>query len=176
MPKGTLADAPLNRFGSSTSFRPTAEDAIQEAQRCLVEAIDLECSPEILQRLRLAANRLETVLARQPSDETLRPALAEVRRLSDHRRADGYSLRRPNEAALDTSRLGGSAAIRRVQEQVRQVAETDSTVLLLGETGSGKEVFASQIHELSRRRGAGHGPGELRRHSGDVDRKRVVRS
>ena len=49
--------------------------------------------------------------------------------------------------------LGGSAAIRRVQEQVRQVAETDSTVLLLGETGSGKEVFASQIHELSRRRG-----------------------
>ena len=149
------ADAPLNRFGSSISAIPTAEDAIQEALRCLAEAIDLECSPEILQRLRLAANRLETVLARQPSDETLRPALAEVRRLSDHRRADGYSLRRPNEAALDTSRLGGSAAIRRVQEQVRQVAETDSTVLLLGETGSGKEVFASQIHELSRRRGRG---------------------
>ena len=95
------------------------------------------------------------MLARQPSDETPRPVLAEVRRLSDHRRADGYSLRRPNEAALDTSRLGGSAAIRRVQEQVRQVAETDSTVLLLGETGSGKEVFASQIHELSRRRGRG---------------------
>ena len=38
---------------------------------------------------------------------------------------------------------------------MRQVAETDSTVLLLGETGSGKEVFASQIHELSRRRGRG---------------------
>ena len=33
------------------------------------------------------------------------------------------------------------------------MAETDATVLLLGETGSGKEVFASQIHELSRRRG-----------------------
>ena len=49
--------------------------------------------------------------------------------------------------------VGQSAAIRRVQEQVRQVAETDATVLLLGETGSGKEVFASQIHELSRRRG-----------------------
>ena len=36
---------------------------------------------------------------------------------------------------------------------MRQVAETDATVLLLGETGSGKELFASQIHELSRRRG-----------------------
>jgi len=34
---------------------------------------------------------------------------------------------------------------------VRQAAETDATVLLLGETGSGKEVFASQIHALSRR-------------------------
>ncbi len=55
--------------------------------------------------------------------------------------------------ARSHSGVGGSAAIRRVQEQVRQVAETDSTVLLLGETGSGKEVFASQIHELSKRRG-----------------------
>ena len=47
--------------------------------------------------------------------------------------------------------VGQSAAIRRVQEQVRQVAETDATVLLLGETGAGKELFASQIHDLSRR-------------------------
>ena len=38
-------------------------------------------------------------------------------------------------------------------DQVRQVAATDSTVLLLGETGSGKELFATQIHELSARRG-----------------------
>ena len=47
---------------------------------------------------------------------------------------------------------GGSPAIRKVQELVYQVAATDATVLLLGETGSGKEVVASQIHELSRRR------------------------
>jgi len=47
---------------------------------------------------------------------------------------------------------GESAALRRALEQVERVAATDSTVLLLGETGTGKELFASRIHELSSRR------------------------
>ncbi len=48
--------------------------------------------------------------------------------------------------------VGESAAVREVLEQIRQVAATDSTVLLLGETGTGKELFATQLHELSARR------------------------
>jgi len=48
--------------------------------------------------------------------------------------------------------IGESAAVRRVLEHLQQVASTDSTVLLLGETGTGKEVFASEIHALSTRR------------------------
>jgi transcriptional regulator with GAF, ATPase, and Fis domain len=51
--------------------------------------------------------------------------------------------------------VGQSAAIRRVLDQVRQVAATDSTVLLLGETGTGKELIATEIHERSARRGRG---------------------
>jgi transcriptional regulator with PAS, ATPase and Fis domain len=42
--------------------------------------------------------------------------------------------------------------MQRVLEQARQVASTDSTVLLVGETGTGKEVVATYIHELSARR------------------------
>src|SRR5262245_63684686 len=49
--------------------------------------------------------------------------------------------------------VGQSPAMRRVVEQIQQVAVTDSTVLLLGETGTGKELLASQIHEWSARRG-----------------------
>jgi transcriptional regulator with GAF, ATPase, and Fis domain len=45
-----------------------------------------------------------------------------------------------------------STAIREVLSHVGQVAPTDATVLLLGETGTGKELFATLIHELSLRR------------------------
>jgi formate hydrogenlyase transcriptional activator len=45
-----------------------------------------------------------------------------------------------------------SAAIRQVVAQIRQVAPTPATVLLLGETGTGKEVLAGTIHDLSPRR------------------------
>jgi DNA-binding NtrC family response regulator len=43
--------------------------------------------------------------------------------------------------------------VRKVLDQIQQVASTDSTVLLLGETGTGKELFATQVHELGARRG-----------------------
>jgi transcriptional regulator with GAF, ATPase, and Fis domain len=48
--------------------------------------------------------------------------------------------------------VGGSPAIRRLLEQARLVAATDSTVLLMGETGTGKELIATYIHGLSARR------------------------
>jgi formate hydrogenlyase transcriptional activator len=82
--------------------------------------------------------------------------------------ADDVELRRGRESAqpqigtmppgpamhggLGASRIiGRSPAVRQVLEQVQHVAATDSTVLLLGETGSGKEMFASEIHRLSAR-------------------------
>src|SRR4051812_10303500 len=49
--------------------------------------------------------------------------------------------------------VGQSPAMRRVIDQIQQVAATDSTVLLLGETGTGKELLATHIHQSSSRRG-----------------------
>ena len=48
--------------------------------------------------------------------------------------------------------VGRSAALRRVLREVETVAPTDSTVLITGETGSGKELVARAIHQLSARR------------------------
>jgi formate hydrogenlyase transcriptional activator len=48
--------------------------------------------------------------------------------------------------------LGNSTALRRVQQQVRVVAPADATVLILGETGTGKELVARAVHRMSPRR------------------------
>jgi DNA-binding NtrC family response regulator len=48
--------------------------------------------------------------------------------------------------------VGRSAALRRLLQQVNVVAPSDATVLILGETGTGKELIARAIHECSRRR------------------------
>ena len=49
--------------------------------------------------------------------------------------------------------VGTSAALQSVLAQVAKVAPTDSTVLITGETGTGKELIARAIHDTSARRG-----------------------
>ena len=85
-------------------------------------------------------------------DEASRVVSQEVRRRKDQLHAENVYLRHEERERLGLTRLvGQSAAVRRVLEQIQQVAQTDSTVLLLGETGTGKELFATHIHELGAR-------------------------
>jgi transcriptional regulator with AAA-type ATPase domain len=44
--------------------------------------------------------------------------------------------------------LGGSEAMRRVRDQIRRLASTDTPTLIYGETGTGKELVAAALHRL----------------------------
>ncbi len=75
-----------------------------------------------------------------------------VRRLTLHNRLLKEELEHSTGIEPDVNPiLGTSAAIVRVREQIQKVAPTNSTVLILGETGTGKELVARAIHQFSER-------------------------
>jgi formate hydrogenlyase transcriptional activator len=102
--------------------------------------------------LAVFAGVMEQVLARRRRDAALRMASEEAVRLKDQLAAENRTLLVEARALGGEPRIvGRSAAVGRVLAQIEQVAPTNSTVLLIGETGTGKELFASYIHELSQR-------------------------
>lgn len=111
-----------------------------------------EWAPAIVERLRLVAGVISQAFAHQASHRALRTALEEIRQLRDRLTTETVELRREVKV-LRTSRpiVSESTAIQRVLTQIEQVAPTPATVLLLGETGTGKEVAAQAIHDLSPR-------------------------
>jgi formate hydrogenlyase transcriptional activator len=110
-------------------------------------------SPETVHRLCVIGAAFGNVLTRRRSDEAVAAAHEEVKSLSVRLQAENVYLRREVKDRIGTGIVvGQSEAIRRVMEHVQHVAGTDSTVLVLGETGTGKELVAGQIHELSGRR------------------------
>jgi formate hydrogenlyase transcriptional activator len=87
------------------------------------------------------------------SDEELKRALREVERLKERLEAENVYLRAEVSGVHRYGDLvGRSEGILKVLRQVNQVAETDMTVLILGETGTGKELVARAVHGQSARR------------------------
>jgi formate hydrogenlyase transcriptional activator len=92
-------------------------------------------------------------LARRASEEALHDALTKVEALKERLEAENVSLRQDLQLLHGHPQiLGQSAALRNVLALVEQVAPTNATVFLLGETGTGKELIASAVHDLSTRR------------------------
>ena len=101
--------------------------------------------------LRETNEKLEERIAERTAD--LRKALDEVDALKRRLQAENVYLR--NEIKLDhdyDSIIGESSCILEMLEAVEQVADTNATVLILGETGTGKELVARALHGSSLRK------------------------
>ena len=80
-----------------------------------------------------------------------------------------------DRASMFEEIVGTSPALRAVLSRVSKVAPTDSTVLITGETGTGKELIARAVHKRSQRSSRRLCQRELRRHPSRPDRVGIVR-
>ncbi len=92
------------------------------------------------------------VSERKQAEDNLRNALDVIKQLKDRLQDENVVLREQVDRAFMFEEIvGASAALQAVLSRVSKVAATDSTVLLTGETGTGKELIARAIHKRSQR-------------------------
>lgn len=93
------------------------------------------------------------ITERKQSEEALRKALEEVNKLKNQLQAENIYLQEEIKLEHNFEEIvGHSDAIKYVLFKIEQVAHTDTTVLIMGETGTGKELVARAIHSESRRK------------------------
>ncbi|PYQ97829.1 MAG: hypothetical protein DMF96_13200 [Acidobacteria bacterium] len=105
-----------------------------------------------LENARLYENMKSEVERRTAAEQALREALSEVEALKNRLEAENVYLQEEIRTQHNFNEIvGNSPALLDVLRKVERVAPTDSTVLIAGETGSGKELFARAVHSRSRR-------------------------
>jgi formate hydrogenlyase transcriptional activator len=103
--------------------------------------------------LKIFAARAGAELERMRADAELRAALHEVERLKNQLHAENVYLQEEIRAEHNFDEIiGSSPALLKVLQQVEQIAPTDATVMILGETGTGKELIARALHNRSARK------------------------
>jgi PAS domain S-box-containing protein len=93
---------------------------------------------------------------RKRAEDELEKAFDEIKRLKDSLHDENIVLREQiDQVFMFEEIVGTSPALKTVLSSIVKVAPTDSTVLITGETGTGKELIARAIHKGSRRAGQG---------------------
>jgi PAS domain S-box-containing protein len=132
------------------TLRKRAEEALRKAY----DEMDLRVKERTEDLAEANRQLLREIEEHEKTEESLRGTLVEIRELKSKLREENlYLLEEIGLIHSHKDIVGNSEAIRTVLKQIEQVAPTDSTVLIQGETGTGKELVAHTIHNLSGRKG-----------------------
>ena len=122
---------------------------LQETNLNLEKRVN-ERTQELLETNKILKKEIEDKLS---AEEALKLSLEKVERLKNQLQAEKIYLQEEIKLEHNFDEIiSQSKVMNKVLNQIEQVAQTDSTVLLIGETGTGKELFARAIHNISNRK------------------------
>lgn len=133
-------------FKSSITIPFSVGGKISGALGFNTESFDIEWHEELINRLKFIADIFATAIARKNNESKLE-------QLQEKLKAENFILKKEiNQDYAFENIIGQSDTIKYVLYRVQQVAPTNTSVLIEGETGAGKQIFAYAIHALSKRK------------------------
>jgi len=147
MPEGRLQSI-MEAGGSSNIPRQMVTKSGEVIE--VVMSSDVEADPITGEIMLLVASK--DVTDRNRAEAKLRDAYQEIGRLNDELEQERDYLREEVNVSMNFGRIiGDSPALRRMMARIEAVADTPASVLIVGETGSGKELVSHAIHARSAR-------------------------
>ena len=136
-------------YAHDITKRKKMEVALQKAH----DGLDLKIK-ERTEELHTANRQLtQEIEERKRAEKSLQTALSEIQTMKDRLEAENVYFRQENKKRHRFDHIiGQSDGLKYVLYRAEQVAPQDTTVLILGETGTGKELIAAAIHNLSPRK------------------------
>jgi len=161
---GTLIHAQLQSVAAHTDTKGvhiltsivdgTVRRELEEALKCAHNKLELTVQERTEDLTRTNLQLIQEVDERKKTEESLLSAYEEIKRLKNRLQAENIYLQQEVDRKYNFGDIvGQSTLLTRVFSQVEQVAPMNATVLLLGETGTGKGVVARAIHNSSSRKG-----------------------